>query len=866
MDSIHPASTLAPPLPPFAVRRPYLVERLEAAVHRKLAVVAAPRGYGKTFLLAQWAAEHRGAPSAWLELDSTDDYATRLARRLVGALETLAPDLGRAALECRRDSDTSLGEAFLAQLVAELAALPEAILVIDDLSAVTNPTLVGELTALIEQAPATFHVVASGRSRTSLPGDGWPDGDVVALHATDLAFDKVEAGTLLRHVSGRGLTDAQVELLLARTEGWPAGLQLAAVALRSQQDVGACIEQFAGDHRHVAAYLRQEVVALQPDPVRRFLLDTAVLLELSAPLCDSVTGRHDAAEMLLQLEEQGLFVERLKTGWLRYHGLFRDLLRHDLRAVEPTAEPRLLRRAGEWHLGRGDVKRAAAYFFEAHDWDRVLELVDRHARSMFEANEPAVVVRWLDAVPPSFRSERHLRLQRAVSHAVVGNRHVSHQVLRELERQPMSAGERTVANMIRATGVQWHVPPLMAIEAADDVLAVLPSLAAEEIPAIFGFTTPVALRLAAAGSRARAMWLLGQVDEARKLFTALAGEPETHPLHLIDVLGALALLEAWSGHLLRAEQAAALAFQLAARDGLVGDPATTDAYLAMAAVLRERNQLGPASLTVDDALARAAPVRRAVSLAIAAGERALLHLAASEPERGIEEIRGFRAAGGAEPPGSVDTRLTAAEVRLLLAAGAPGRANDVLQAYGGLWNAELSSAALQAAIISRDLDVARHRLAQWPDDGERQSHLDRELWTAVLDDLEGRRRQSLQGMAHVVAVAAHEGHARLFLDAGDDVLRVLKALGRVDPTDHLRQLVEPAAPEPPERAALGDTLSDREMEVLRFLPTRLSGAEIADALYVSLNTLKTHLRSIYRKLGVTRRDEAIEAAERLNLV
>jgi LuxR family maltose regulon positive regulatory protein len=527
----------------------------------------------------------------------------------------------------------------------------------------------------------------------------------------------------------------------------------------------------------------------------------------------------------------------------------------------------LLRRAADWHLSHDDPEAAARYLIEAQDWDRVLDLIDRYARPMFEASAASVVVHWLDALPANVRSARHLMLARAGLHAMVGNYNVTEEVLRDFGTRSMSAGERVVADMLHAIGIQNHLLPKLAIDSADAVATGLAALPASSVPDVLGLTEPSMMRFAAECSRGRALWYLGDVEQARATLADLCEQPYGYPPYVVHALGSLALLESWAGYLSRAEKYVTRALDMTTELGLESHPSSIDAYLAMATVLRERNHLARSALALDTALSLAGRVHRAASLAIGAAERALLHLAASQTAQGLEEIRNWQTLGAPSLPGILGDRLIEAEARLLLAAGDHGRADEVLQS-ATTSSAALAAVAVQVALARGDVEEARVRLASWPDDPGLRSSLDRALWSAIAEYTDGQRRKAIRNMADAVALAERENHIRLFLDAGDGSMRLLRSLYHMAPAPYLRLLVEPDASED-RSLGLGEhlvePLSEREAQIVRFLPTRLSSAEIARELFVSVNTLKTHLRSIYRKLGVTERREAVEVAERLGL-
>jgi LuxR family maltose regulon positive regulatory protein len=286
----------------------------------------------------------------------------------------------------------------------------------------------------------------------------------------------------------------------------------------------------------------------------------------------------------------------------------------------------------------------------------------------------------------------------------------------------------------------------------------------------------------------------------------------------------------------------------------------------MAHVPRERNLLDQAELALDRALAPAARTQRSVALALHVVEGALLDLARNEARAGLRRVAEFLASGHGRPPPSVDARLTAAEARLWLAADDELAAQQLV-GEPEPWSAEQLAVAVQLAVAAGDLATARGHLEAWPDDGELWSTLARELWAAVVEEAEGDHRSARRRMSAVVAAAGPDGHVRLFLDAGPAALRLLRSLPSSRETERLRSVVQAgsAAGRSAVEAA-EDGLTGRELLVLSYLPSRLSNADIAAELYVSLNTVKTHLRNIYRRLGVSGRQEAVERAKELDLV
>ncbi len=365
-------------------------------------------------------------------------------------------------------------------------------------------------------------------------------------------------------------------------------------------------------------------------------------------------------------------------------------------------------------------------------------------------------------------------------------------------------------------------------------------------------------------NRSRAQWYRGETQRARETLSGLVEEDLPFAPWCLSALGSLALLEAWGGRLHAAYDAAGRALVLASRTGLVGHPSLIDAQLATAHVLRERDLLDAAELALDRALAPAARTQRSVALALHAVEGALLDLARGEVRSGLRRISEFQVSGHGRPPPAVDTRLTAAEARLWLAADDLPAAQQAL-GEAEPWSAEQTAVSVQLALATGDLAGAGRLLEAWPDGDELWSALERDLWTAVLKDAEGDHVGARHCMGAAVDQAEPEGHVRVFVDAGVVPMRLLRSLPRSERTDRLRSLVLAGTA----GSRTGDpeiALTGRELLVLSYLPSRLSNAEIAAELYVSLNTVKTHIRNIYRRLGVSGRQEAVDRATARGLV
>jgi LuxR family maltose regulon positive regulatory protein len=729
------------------VSRAGLVSHLIAGGERKLALLCAPAGWGKTILLGEWSASaDESRPFAWVSLDPADDDPVRFWSYVIGALRTVEPTFGDEALAALPNAGSSLVDLVLPRLINELASSSmRRVLVLDDYDLVHHALIHTSVGYLLRHLPRTLQLAIASRADPPLPLAGLrASGEITEIRADQLRFSDDEADALLNGSLSLGLERPDLELLQARTEGWAAGLQLAGLSLQAQADRPAFLREFAGDDRQIGEYLH-ELLADQPAELQAFLLRTSILEQLCAPLCDAVTGGDDAGTRLEQLHRSNLFLVPLdsRSEWYRYHHLFRDLLRNELARRDRTVLGELHRRAAAWHRAAGSADEAIAHATAAGDLADATELIaDNWRWFVIERGQGETVARWLDRLPgEAVLANAGLCFIRAWTALILGRRHEVVGWLDAAEACPPPEGPPQAVFASLASGIA-QLRAIHALQSGDVRRAREAALRSLELEPD-----------AASQGRAVASIVLG----ASRYY---AGEP--------------------------AEAAAAFAPGLR---GLADDPVRAALFVG----------LGYASLIHADE-----------------GRPAAAALLVAEADRLIER-------------GRLDENIWTTPAVI-----ARGR---VLELRGEL--------AAAASAYEHAVSLASRSSRQ----------LDRTLALISLARL--RRRTGDHAGARSHARAAREA-----LGACPDAGVLLGEL--LARTERSLQLAAPAASAPLLAADL--ELSERELTVLRLLASDLSQREIGSELFISLNTVKGHVKSIFRKLGSTSRAGAVARGRALGLL
>ena len=398
-----------PPRRPNLVARPRLSARMDAGAHGKLTLVSATAGFGKSTLVSTWiAADDR--PAAWLALDRDDSDPTRFLVYIIAALQTVTPGLGDAVLARLQSPQPPDAMTALTALLNEIAAVPTPfILVLDDYHVIDSPAVDAALTFLLDHLPPQMHLVITTREDPPLPLTRLRvRGQLTEIRAADLRFTVDEAAAFLHQTMGLTLAAGDITALDARTEGWIAGLQLAALSMQGRDDVHGFVRAFAGDNRYVVDYLVDEVLTGLPAPVRDFLLQTSILDRLTGDLCDAVTGRDDGHARLVALERDNLFVIPLDETreWFRYHHLFADVLQTHLRAEQPAQLPVLHGRAGRWYAAHDEPATAIRHAFAAEDFPYAATLIEHEWHNMDANLQSDAWLGWVQTLPDDVVQDR----------------------------------------------------------------------------------------------------------------------------------------------------------------------------------------------------------------------------------------------------------------------------------------------------------------------------------------------------------------------------------------------------------------------------------------------------------------------------
>jgi LuxR family maltose regulon positive regulatory protein len=883
------STKFAPPrLGSHFVPRKALLARLDSGLEQKLSLISTPAGFGKTTLVSDWL-DHLDLPAAWLSLDEDDNDFARFWIYFTFALQTIQPEVGAEVLALLQSSPLPHSHTLLTLLINELAAISEQfILVLDDYHNIETKAIDQALTYFIEHIPPRMHLVMTSRVDPNLSLSRLrAQGQLNELRSTDLRFSQAETARFLEQMTGLNLTVAEVAALDRRTEGWIAGLQMAALSLqqRGAAAVGQFIEEFSGSHRYIMDYLVDEVLHGQPAEVQTFLLSTSILDQLCAPLCDAILPASEipiastAQDLLAHLEHANLFVTPLddQRHWYRYHPLFASLLRQRLNQAYPDRVTGLHLSASQWYEQAGLTDSAVRHALAAQALDRAASLVEQVAPAMIQRSELIRLLTWVDTLP---EDEVQARPRLALYYVQV--LFLSGQITQAAAwLEAVEAG--LVADETKNTPeVQAHTAAMRAnLVRLDGDFAATIALSGQALAHLPEQDAP--LRAMVTLNLAIAHYFQGEFERASELLTEIIAINQTAQVMatiLFAIYLEVQLLRA-QGALGRALQVCQEGLELVTRRGWRNFPAAGILYVTLGDLLRERNELSRAAKYLEKGIKQGQEGGHPHILITGGIWLGWLRLAQGDVTGSWDAIRAALQVVRQRqvtrfwplpPADCYQARLWIAQGDLV-AAGRWARDNGLDPADTEVtFFYEVEYLTLTHLLIAQGkLDAAEtllnrlHRGAA--ESGRNGSLIEILILQAITFAAQNRSEKALSALEQAFSLAEPEGFVRIFLDEGAPLVELLRqAVAQGLHTSYALQLLEAGgeaavAPQP-----LIEPLSERELEVLRVAAAGYSNKEIAQELVIAVSTVKRHLSNIYGKLEVESRTQAVAKARELEIL
>ena len=866
-----------PAVPPRVVRRRRLERQLTGGYEQPVVLVSAGPGFGKTLAVASWLNEFVGA-AAWLTVDESDNDLRGFWSDVLGAFAVGAVLPDDSPLRDLVPAST-FGAPEVLRVRAGLAELPRpVVLVLDDVQHLRGPAVLESLSNLIEHQPRQLRLVLVSRADPPLRLHRVRvTGGLTEIRSEDLAFTKDEASELFAR-NNLDLTDDQLLVLLERTQGWPAGLRLAAMFLATT-DIARGISRFTGTERSVADYLVGEVLDRVPQD-RDFLLKTSIAERINPSLATALTGRRDSERVLEDLVAANSFVIGLgdRSSWFRYHPLLRDLMEHRLSLEQPGITGELHTRAARWFADAGQPIQAIRHASSAGDWDEAGRLLTTSAVPLVLTPDAPALAAALE--PAVHRSTQQPTVSTLLAAAVW---HFQRHDFAAMHRDASEAAE-----LLPAAADDFRVPAeiLLAATTLTHDRATASAGLVGSSTRLLSLLDRAPRRLVPAARQYRVIglnnlgvgWLwAGDLPAAETNLAAAAAQAAEFGMALtaVNANAYLAVLDVIRGRLNEAHRRATAVRQVVDRRGWAAEPQALGMYVALGMTLLARNRLDQAADIIGLGLA-------ASSRGTDAGCRLALGIAAVGVAVGGGNAKAARSAAdqlaaelarASDPPDLLARWCAVALARVQLMTGDP---QAVIHALDSADGPGFTAALEWVALGQANLALGRpERLSALlgpltaPDVPYRGPSVEARILLALAAERQHRDTHALALISEAIDLAEPEGLIRPFLDAGPEASGVINRHRHVvarhlDFTRHL--LTHTTMPERPTPAMVGEHLTERELIVLQYLPTMLNAKEIGKDLYVSINTVKSHLRSIYRKLDVTTRRAAVERARDLNLL
>jgi LuxR family maltose regulon positive regulatory protein len=882
-ESLLLTKLFIPPPRPKVVFRPRLIERLNEGIHCKLTLISASAGFGKTSLVSEWVAVCE-RQVAWLSLDDGDNDPARFLAYFVTALQTIKPNIGAGMLNALKNPQLPSIELLLTTLLNEITAIPHNfILVLDDYHVIDSKLVDEALTFLIKHLPPQMHLVITTREDPHLPlARLRARGQLTELRAADLRFTPAEAADFLNQVMGLNLSVEVISALETRTEGWIAGLQLAALSMQGHPDTASFIKSFTGSHHFVLDYLIEEVLEQQSESIQTFLLRTSILDRMCGPLCDAVLGSPSASRQatLEYLQHANLFIVPLdnERRWYRYHHLFAELLRQRLYQsdISPTEEggrvAELHRRASQWYEDNGLDLEAFKHATAANDIERAARLIVGKGMPLYFRGGAVPILKWLESLPTTVKDARpSLWVTYASATLTIG-------LVTGVE-QKVQAAEAALA-----AALQGGEPDENTRNLIGQIASIRASLAVTQHQAE---TIIVQSRRALEylhpknlPERAGITWKLGYAYHLQG-DRAAASQAYTEALSTCEAIGrtVIAMMAAIGlGSIQEVENQLSLAVDTYRRAlQLGGDPPpppACDAHLGLARIFYQWNDLDAAQQHTQQSVLLARQIlstdrsvlcelflaRLMLTKGNVVGAAGILALAYQSAHQNnfVQRI----------------PEVVAAQVLVLLRQGQVAAAAHLAQTH------DLPISQARVHLAQGDPSAALAVLEPLRQQMEAKNWVDEQLKIMVLQTValqaHDEKDKAVQLLGEALALAEPGGFIRLFVDEGEPMAQLLLEAGSQGVNlDYIGKLlaafeaeVQTSEDKPglPHAKLLIEQLSERELEVLQLIAQGLSNHVISERLFLALSTVKGHNRIIFDKLHVQNRTEAVARARELGLL
>jgi len=924
-NRVVPAPILTTKLyvPPHRVNivvRSRLTERLNEGLYRKLTLLSAPAGFGKTTLLSEWIAALTPGPSpsgrgegvrvAWLSLDEGDNDPARFWSHFIAALQTVVPNISVEVLGTLQASQLPPIESILTSLLNKIASIPDDpstlpsaagqgfILVLDDYHDVDSKQIDHALAFLIERLPPQMHLVIATREDPDLPlARLRASNQLIELRVKDLRFTELEVAEFLNQAMGLLLSPEDVTALETRTEGWIAGLQMAALSMQGLQDTAGFIQSFTGSHRFVLDYLLEEVLQKQPEAIQTFLLQTSILERMCGSLCNAVLldPSINGQETLEYLERANLFIvsQDNERRWYRYHHLFADLLRNRLVRAYPDRITDLHRRASDWYARNDLPNEAIKHALEVQDWQRAAELIEFNSRSMWLHGEIGILRAWLESFPAALRLERiKLGLVYAWTLTMANQLDRAEQHLDQMaplvQPVPTLLGE---ALAVRVMIAAYRSDMTAVINLAQQAIALM--LPEETfIRSIVMLSLGVAYYdmssdLTAARNAFRDAYELGNATEPN-------GALDKNPSVLV-ARAYLAELEWLQGNLRDASRMYEETRELSIQWG--GQVSLARVDWGRASLFYERNDLDNAAHALQESIRSGELWKDPHVLVPSYGLSALAMQARGQTDEALDMIcRAEQITRKWYSSPATLGSLALYQIALWIARDDFPAIAQWEQDHNAEWQLQIGRARDSLASVLAHARIARHyrqrdnsalkqaRALIEPalEQAQTQGLMFNVTRLLILDALalyaQRDTESAIKALKRALAFAEPENYVRSFLDLGKPMQELLSwSLDSQSLSEqHLRSYASrllsnfgsdvSVKPDQPTGDSLIEPLSQRELEVLRLIAKGLSNREISERLFLALSTVKGHTRIIFDKLQVQRRTEAVARARELGLL